>query len=335
MDGKHLKSSLKKFKVDFDREVVAYFDSKIDEQANPELKEVFGHLKDYVLAGGKRLRPYLLYRMNQEFRKLEGIDDVLLAFEFLHNSTLIDDDVIDEHGARRSRPTLSRVYNGKNYRGDFVALLSANILRNAGIDLIVNSKLPKDFQRECGLAYQDIGSSIDFAQILDLEYRGRLDISEEEYIAQTDLVAARFIAYMFQLCAPEQYKSEFYEVGRNLGIAFQLADDLMDIDATKQKGRALGSDIKEGTPTLLSIYASERLGSADKEKFRGLFGKKDLTENELRWIISQYENSAAITDSRERVRDYVNKANQILSSVGIQEDHWIVAFGEYSLQRSH
>jgi geranylgeranyl pyrophosphate synthase len=330
-----LKQSLGEFKSDFDRKIAAYFDLKIDEHTNQELKEVFGHLRDYVLAGGKRLRPNILYRMNDEFRKLDGIDNVLLAFEFLHNSTLIDDDVIDEHDNRRNRPTLPTVYSGRNYRGDFAALLSANILRNAGIDLIVNSELPREFQRECGLAYQDIGRSIYLAQILDLEYRGKLDLSEEDYIAQADLVAAKFIAYMFQLCAPEQYKSEFYEVGKNLGIAFQLADDLMDVDETKQKGRGLGSDIREGTPTLLSIYASERLEGADKKRFRGLFGKKDLTENELQWIISQYKNSAAITDSRERVIDYVNRANQILSDVGLPEDHWIVAFGEYSLQRSH
>ncbi|MDP3916864.1 MAG: polyprenyl synthetase family protein [Nanoarchaeota archaeon] len=330
-----LRQSLREFKSDFDRKIVAYFDAKIGEQANPELKEVFGHLKDYVLAGGKRLRPNILYRINQEFKQLDGIDNVLLAFEFLHNSTLIDDDVIDEHDTRRSRATLPTVYGDRNYRGDFAALLSANLLRNAGIDLIVNSELSRDFQRECGLAYQDIGRSIDLAQILDLEYRGRLNLLEEDYIAQADLVAARFIAYMFQLCTPEKYKEEFYQVGRNLGIAFQLADDLMDIDATKQKGRGLGSDIREGTPTLLSIYASERLEGVDREKFRGLFGKKDLTEDELQWIITQYENSAVIEDSRERVRDYINRANHILSDVGIPQDHWIVAFGEYSLQRSH
>lgn len=326
---------LGEFGVDLDRKIAQYFDIKIQEQRNSELKKVWTNIKNYVLAGGKYLRPAVLYRMNKEFRKLDGIDDLLLAFEFLHNSTLIDDDIIDEHDTRRNKPTLPTVYSGRKYNGDFAALLSANLLRNAGMDLVINIRLPKDFQKECVLAYQDIGRSIDLAQMLDLEYRGRLDLSEEDYIAQTDLVAARFIAYMFQLCAPDEYKTEFFEVGRNLGIAFQLADDLMDVDATKQKGRSLGSDIRERTPTLLSIYASERLEGADKERFRRLFGKKDLTENELQWIISQYVNSAAITDSREKVRDYVNRANQILIDVGIPQDHWIVEFGEYSLQRTH
>jgi geranylgeranyl pyrophosphate synthase len=326
--------SLKEFKSSFDRKINTYFDSRIGEQKTTELKEVFGHLKDYVFAGGKRLRPNILDRMNQEFKEFKRIDNVLLAFELLHNSTLIDDDVIDEHEFRRSRPTLSTVYSSKNYRGDFVALLSANILRNAGIDLIINSDLPKEFQRECLSTYQEIANGIDLGQVLDLEYRGKLDLSEKAYIAQADLVTARFIAYMFQLCAPYNYKSEFYEVGRDLGIAFQLSDDLMDVDATKNKGRNLGSDIREGSPTLLSIYTSERLKSADKERFTKLFGKKDLTENESRWIISQYESSAAIKDSREKVGDYVNKAKQILSDVGIPQDHWIVTFGDYILERN-
>jgi geranylgeranyl pyrophosphate synthase len=326
--------SLKEFKSSFDRRINAYFNSRIKEQKTTELKEVFGHLKDYVLVGGKRLRPNIINRMNQEFIKLKRIDNVLLAFELLHNSTLIDDDVIDEHDSRRSRPTISTVYSSKNYRGDFVALLSANILRNAGIDLIINSDLPKEFQRESLSTYQEIVNGIDLGQVLDLEYRGKLDLSEEEYIAQADLVTARFIAYMFQLCAPYNYKSEFYEIGRYLGIAFQLSDDLMDVDVTKNKGRNLGSDIREGSPTLLSIYTSERLDGADKERFTELFGNKDLTNDELKWIISQYESNAAIKDSREKVRDYVNKAKQILSNVRIPQDHWIIAFGDYILERN-
>ena len=223
-----LKESMNEFTEDFNRKIAQYFDKKIISHDDTELQIVWMHLKEYVLAGGKRLRPYILYKMNAEFRKLEEIDNILLAFEFLHNSTLIDDDIIDEHDSRRNKPTLSTIYNTKNYSGEYIALLAANLLRGAGIDLILASRLPIEFQRGCWLAYQNICRSIDGAQILDLEYRGKLNISEEKYIAQTDLVAAQFIAYMFQLCAPEEYRTEFFEAGRNFGIAFQLADDLRE-----------------------------------------------------------------------------------------------------------
>src|SRR3989338_4169637 len=101
-----LKPSLTGFCIDFDKRVSNYFDKKISEQNRPELREVFRHLKDYILNGGKRLRPYTLYKINEEFKKLNGINSILLAFEFLHNSTLIDDDIIDEHDTRRGKPTI-------------------------------------------------------------------------------------------------------------------------------------------------------------------------------------------------------------------------------------
>ena len=106
-----LKQSLGKFKSNLDCKIVQHFDNKIKTQKKPELQEVWANLRDYVLQGGKRLRPYLLHQVNEEFKQVEGIDDVLLAFELLHNSTLIDDDIIDEHDTRRDKPTLPTIYS--------------------------------------------------------------------------------------------------------------------------------------------------------------------------------------------------------------------------------
>jgi len=330
-----LKKEISEFKISFDKKIADYFSKRIEEEKHQELRILFNHIKEYILAGGKRLRPFIFYKMNEEFKKAEGIDTLLLAFEFLHNSTLIDDDIIDEHAARRNKPTLPTVYENKPYKGHFAALLCANLLRNAGLNLIVQSELPEKFQRECALAYLDIGEKIDLAQILDLEYRKRKDISEEKYLVQTDFVAARFIAYMFHLCAPDEYKSEFFEIGKKLGIAFQLADDLMDINAKKQKGRSLGSDIKEGTPTLLSIYTREKLKDLDREKFENIFGKRNITEKEIEWIISQYKKTNAITYSEEIIKENITNAKNLLYHLGISKDHWIISFGEYILERKN
>lgn len=331
----NLKQSLTYFKKSFDRKIDAYFDSKIGGYDKPELKVAISIVRDYVLAGGKRLRPYILHRMNEEFRKAESIDDVLLGFEFLHNSTLIDDDIIDEHHMRRDKPTIASVYDVKKYRGGSVALLSANLLRGMGIDLIADAELPEYFQKGCIAAYRGIGRNIDTAQLLDLEYRQRLDISEDEYIDKVDLVTATFIAHMFQLCAPLSHAAEFYEVGRDIGRAFQLSDDLMDIDVTKHKGRYIGSDIREGSQNLLSVYASGRLNKTDRNRFEKLFGKKNIAEDDLHWIIQQYDRVGAIKDIRGKIREYNDRAKQILIEIGLPEDHWISEFGEYSLKRSH
>jgi geranylgeranyl pyrophosphate synthase len=109
----------------------------------------------------------------------------------------------------------------------------------------------------------------------------------------------------------------------------------MDVDATKQKGRSLGSDIKEGNPTLLSIYALEKLKGYDKENFKKLFGKKDLSKNELQQTISYYEKTLAITNLKKDIKHYIDNTNQILNDINIPQKHWIFSFGNYCLQRSN
>ena len=321
-----LKQSLREFRIGFDRKIAQYFDIKINEQRNLELKEVFGHLENYVLAGGKRLRPYILHRMNEDFRKLDSIDDIFLGFELLHNSTLIDDDIIDKHDIRRNKPTLVTTYTNRIYRSEFAALLSANLLRDEGLDIILASGLSTKFQRECLLAYQDICISIDEAQMLSLIYRKKLDTSEKDYFEYTDLVAARFFANMFQLCANEEYKKEFFEVGRNIGIAYQLRDDLMDIDTIKMKGRPTGSDIKEGQVTILSIHAYQNLMEKNKERFASLFGDNNIQECDLNWVIEQYKETGAIEYVKKQIGYYVNRTFDLLQEIGIKSNHWIYHF---------
>jgi geranylgeranyl diphosphate synthase, type II len=328
----NLEESLKEFKNNFDKKIIKYFDAK--KYTILDLKRLNEDIKTYILSGGKRLRPYLLYRFNQEFNQINNIDNILLAFEFLHNSTLIDDDIIDEHNLRRNQPTLPEIYNCSKYKGDFVALLSANILRNEGLEILLNSKLKNEIKKEFILSYQDIGKSIDDAQFLDLQYRGKLNISEKQYLEKVNLVTAKFIAYMFCIFAPNKFKRRYYEAGINLGIAFQLTDDLMDIDKNKQKGRDLGSDIREGSPNLLSLYTSKKLNGTDKIKFEELFGYRDLGGDELEWIFYKYKETSAIKYVVDKTISYVNKADDILEGMGIAKTNWVRKLGVYSLQRN-
>jgi len=312
-----LKKSILGFKEDFDKRIERYFEERIDIKNNDLLVgEALNKLKSYVLAGGKRLRPYLLHRINNEFRKQDGIEDVLLAFEFLHNSTLIDDDIIDEHNSRRNEFTL------RYTRGEFESLLISNILRGYGINLIVDANLPEEFKKRCIDSYLEVGRSIDKGQILDLNYRRHLNLHEIDCISQTELVTATFLGHMFDLGGLD------FEIGKNLGVAFQLSDDLMDVDKSKQKGRAIGSDIREGCVTLLSNYTYQKLSPENQRRFSSLFGRKDISNEDLQWMIDQYRNSGAIDYVKRKIEQYTECINKF------PKDHWIVELGEYSLART-
>lgn len=329
----NLEKSLNNFKVNFDIKINNFFDKFILNEKDDWLRENFIHLKDYVANWWKRIRPFLAFEMNNEFLNINNIEDILIAFELLHASSLLDDDVLDEHKERRWKPTIPVIYENKKYNWDFVSFLSSNILRWIGVDLILNSKIDSNIKNQALIAYQDTWKTMDLWQIIDLEFRYKLDIPEDKYINRINLWTANFIAHMFQVFSPEKYKKDFFNIWKNLGLAFQLMDDLMDIDENKKKWRALGSDIKEGTATLLSIYTYEKLNNIDKLKFEELFWKKNLTQDELLWIIEQYGKSWSIDNLKELIKKYVNNAELILDDIWIKRDNWIYSFSNYSFKR--
>ncbi len=330
---RQIKKELNEFKIKFDSQLSGDLEHTISIEPNEELLEIFRNLKYYVLNGGKRLRPYILYNMNKDFTKFEKLWPILFAFEILHNSTLVDDDILDQHEVRRNQETILSIYKKIKSNSEYFTLLSAHILRDMSINLILKSKISKDFKIECLSAYENICYSIDRAQVLDLKWRNKLDISEEDYLNKVNLISAKFIAYMFQLCAPKNLKNEFFEIGISIGIAYQLADDLMDVDDLKKKGRALYSDILQGTPTLLSIYTYKKLNFKDKEKFINFFGKKDISQQNLAWIINQYKITGALDYLSKKITFYVSSVYEKLNIINFPRDHWIYIFPKYILSR--
>lgn len=328
-----MEKQLNEFKINIDKKIDKYFNKKIDEQNDKELKKIFINIKKYVISWGKRIRPYFFYKINNDFLNLKNIDNILIAFEFLHASSLLDDDILDGHDMRRWKPTIPTIYKNKNYNWYSIWLLAANILRWLWMDLILESKLACDIKNDYINIYQSIWKNMDLAQVLDLEYRWKLNISEKKYINMIDLWSSIFIAYMFKLWITKKYEKHFFEVWRNLGIAFQLIDDLIDIDNKKQKWRPLGADIIDWSPNLLSIYTYKKLNNQDKEKFKNLFGKNKLTDEELKWIITQYENTWSIKNLKSIINKYINNANNLLMDVWVDKNYWLFDFWEYNLQR--
>lgn len=333
-------ASLNEFTALMDQKIAEYFQKR---KNLPE--EVRTNLRNYILQGGKRIRPYILYRMNEEYRNIPSLDDILMGFEFLHNSTLIDDDIIDEHAIRRNKPTLPAVYKNKNYQGEYAALLQANILRNLGMELLLKAEVPADFREECLSAYLDIGRSIDEAQMEELAMRGSPLVGTKRlYLRTLEKVAARFLAYMFQLGVGDSSpygaiaKRTFFQIGNHLGLAFQLADDLMDINPTNKKGRSIGDDIRVGTPTSLSDYAAKQLlGTADGERLVQLYrpSPSPKSPEDLSWIIRQYEKTGAVNYVKNQIKNYLGLVNENLTEMNIPPEHWLHSLVDFFLRRDH
>jgi geranylgeranyl diphosphate synthase, type II len=330
-----LEKSILEFKTKFNEEFANDKNVGEEEDVPQILNELVNAIFQYAANDGKRLRPYLLNRINTEFGNSDlNLEDALFGFEILHNSTLIADDVLDGHLERRGKPTLLKTYKNKGYSVEHITILASYMMFNMGLEMIAGSELPTEIKLKYVQAYNEISASVNMGQVIDLNQRGKLDISEKNYINKIRATAATFIAKMFYVGAKDN-KDKFEDIGYDLGIIFQLADDLMDVNSKKRKGRDLGSDIRMGTPTLLSIYTYQHLEGSDQRLFGELFGKEDLNGEDLDWMIEKYQKTGAVVHVQEEIEKYQSKVHEGLKDLKIEEPHWLYDLCDYAHQRTN
>ncbi len=330
-----IETRLSEFHEEFEPQLAKFFDDKISAVQTEAEKKVWEKMKKYTLDGGKRIRPFLLWQMLGKTRtEIRGLFDILVSFELLHNSTLIEDDIIDRHSTRRNNPTLPTSLQTESINGEHITLIAASLMRCASLNLIQNADVTDEFKQECIDAYNKITTAVNEGQTLDLFWTKKLNISESDLLLQAEKVAARFIEYMFRLGAEDEgQKDSWAEIGLHLGIVFQLVDDLMDIDINKIKGRAVGDDIRLGKTTPLIISTYNNLSIEDKQRLEQNFGNPKISEAELNWMIQVCETTGSISHVRDLIKDRLAKVDTALSSLGVGQEHWIHELKKFSVER--
>jgi geranylgeranyl pyrophosphate synthase len=324
---------LEKFKKSFDKKLEQFFINLIECQNDPCLINYLHEVKEYVLNGGKRLRPYILWKMiSEQCQNVSAYDNVLIAFELLHNSTLIEDDIIDKHTVRRNRKTLPVVFNKNSINGEHLSLLVANLLKDKALTLILEAKISSQKRKDCLVAFNNISMSVNEGQVQDLAFRKNLSVNEKKLKSQVKLVSACFIGEMFKLGAMKN-REIWFEVGVRLGVIFQMVDDLLDIDEKKYKGRELGSDLKMGKPTSLLIYTYNKLNKKDKLKFENDFGKSDLSADELSRIIKYCKKTGGFYCIQKYIDNEIVSINKLIKPLLISRNNWLNDFINYSKKR--
>ncbi len=330
-----IKTKLSTFQKKFELNLTAFFEQKISNTQTKEEEKVWEKMREYTLARGKRIRPFLLWQMLENTRsEIQGLSDILIGFELLHNSTLIEDDIIDQHTTRRHKPTLPTSLQSKSINGEYIALIAAGLMRCASLNLLQNADISIKFKKECINAYNQISTAINEGQTLDLFWTKKLDINESNLLLQAEKVSARFIEYMFRLGTENpKHKNSWTEIGLHLGIIFQLVDDLLDIDKNKNKGRAIGNDIRLGKTTPLIIAAYKNLPPEDRQHFKQNFGNSKISDEELRWMIQICKTTGAVTHIKKLIKDHLKKIDIALSLIGVNSDHWIHELKKFSVER--
>ena len=270
----------------------------------------------YVLSmGGKRIRPVLLLMGYELFR--EDTDRVLptaLGLETYHNYTLLHDDVMDRADVRRGRPTVHKVWN------ENAAILSGDTMLVMAYRLMAQAE-PRYLKAVLDL-FTETALEIGEGQQMDLEFETRDDVREEEYIEMIRLKTSVLLACALKLGAlqadaPAADAALLYQFGEQLGLAFQLQDDLLDVYGDFQTfGKKIGGDILCNKKTYMLINALRR---ADGEQYMQLTDwlnrEKYGPQEKIRAVTELYNAIGVRALAEAKINEYFEAALQSLEQV--------------------
>lgn len=273
---------------------------------NPLLNDASSHL---LRAGGKRLRPaFALLAGKFHDYSLDRLLPLAVSLEMIHMATLVHDDVIDESMTRRGIPTVKAKW------GDRVSLHTGDYLFAKSLILISSYEDPRIAKvladvsvQMCQGEIQQIATAFDVCQ------------TSRDYFYRIKRKTALLISASCQLGAiasgaPEKVVRSLTLYGHNLGMAFQVTDDILDMIADeKELGKPVGSDLRQGILTLPTIFALRNSGH--KKRLQDIVAKRDKSESDVHEAIRIIRESGGIDASFEIARRYLLKAKDKLAGL--------------------
>ena len=272
---------------------------------------------EYTLAaGGKRVRPQLAMIASQLFGgKDEEVLPAALALEVFHNFTLLHDDVMDKADVRRGRPTVHVKWNENTaiLSGDQMLIEAYKLLSGVPAD-----KLPKVLQ-----LFNKMATEICEGQQYDVDFESQEHVTIDEYLKMIRLKTSVLLANALQTGAyiagaDEQAQEALYQFGINIGLAFQIQDDILDVWGDPATfGKAVGGDISCNKKTFVYLEAIRRLGNEAKGNELQHWYSQVLEDNteKIAAVKEIFEQSDVRTACEKVVENYTHKALALLDQL--------------------
>ncbi len=269
----------------------------------------------YILeSSGKRLRPLLvLFSAKASGGKFNQVYNAAIAVELLHNFTLVHDDIMDKADLRRGRETLHKKF-GLN-----TAILAGDSLLSVAYELLLEDC--KINTKEAIASFTRALVEVCEGQSLDTDFETRENVSINEYVE----MISRKTAAMLKMCcelgallvgAKPEYIKALSEYGLNLGIAFQIQDDLLDISGDEEKfGKIVGGDLIEGKKTFLFLTALKKAKGNDKSALLKVIRNKGINKSDVNRYKKLYKKLGVFEDAMESIQFYSKKALKPLSII--------------------
>ena len=292
------------------------------------LSQVLEHIRH---RGGKRMRPLLILLIAKNYG---GVNDVTLrsavGLELLHTASLVHDDVVDESKERRGQPSVNAEYNNKVavLVGDYVlstALLNISFTNNS------------DILRSIA----ELGRNLSNGEILQLSNIQNTEFSEDIYY---DVIKMKTAALFESCCevgtlsvnANERQIELAKEFGRNLGIIFQIRDDIFDYYDSKEIGKPTGNDMAEGKLTLPVLYALNSTHDSEMEEIARKVKRNDVTRYEIARLVDFTKNNGGIEYAEQKMLELRHKCMEFIDSESVSEEirTSLTAYIDYVIQRN-
>lgn len=318
------------FKTDFDKRLLVFLHSKIkqaqqltDEKAVQQWLDYFSVL---LLSGGKRLRPFVMSTMYQGAGGKPGPDMWKggVALELFHLFALVHDDIMDRstlrHGVATAHSYISEAMQENpdaSHIGVSQAIILGDLLQNWAAEEMPSQGQP---------LFHAMASQVMVGQMLDINLMHNFQATTKEILEKYELKTANYtFVYPMQIgvalakgsAAQKTFCEEF---GKSLGIAFQIQDDLIDIQRSSHTARkAVLRDMQCGQPTLFSAYVRDHGTSLQAKKLESLFGKPLNTEDH--YVLSDiFDASGAVRYGVALIEHYCTKAQKIVQTAPLSPD---------------
>jgi len=265
----------------------------------------------YLLSGGgKRIRPLLLL-LSAKALGFTGESRIRLGavVEMLHTATLVHDDIIDEAQTRRGKPSANTAWGASK------CVLAGDWLYMQSFQTALDERNFKILDLLIGLTQQMVEG-----ELLQMQKLGHL-INEEEYFDLIFRKTAMLFKVSMQLGAAlagvdETVEQQLGEYGRNLGLAFQIVDDVLDLVGEEATlGKPAASDLREGKATLAVIHALERGTGAEREAIRTVLADRDFTRVKHATILEILRGHGSLEYAMDAARAYAEAARQSIADL--------------------
>lgn len=282
----------------------------LEQNLNPQLylvSQIAGHI---LFSGGKRLRPLLMV-LSARLCGYDGNHEKTFStiFEYLHAATLLHDDLVDEATLRRGKPVAHSIW------GNAIAVLVGDFLLARSLSIAAETNRPDVIN-----VVAEITENMSQGEIHQLMKKGSLDLTEEEYME----IIRRKTAVLFQgACrvgalisdVPQQKETALAAYGFNLGLAFQMVDDLLDYSQdTPALGKKVGADLKEGKLTLPVIYSLKSADAKDRIQMEKIIKNKDFSTEDFETLIAIMKKYGGQTYTQKVAQKYVKNAKNALET---------------------